>query len=622
MMKFKKSYAFLFAGVLALSVGAGLLHTMPETSPVKAAEGDVYNIVTSEADLVAGDSYLIARINTSGMGYVMADQGNTGYRYRVGLPTSNLLGSGESRQITWYDGNGGASGAALGDHFVEFVLGGESGKWTFQDSETNAYLVLNSNGNNIHSSTGADSNGWSITINPSSYEATISPNNFSDRSINYNSSSPRFACYKPSSNQQSVTLFRKSTAVVSSPTVNVSGTTAGMVGAEVELTAVTQGFSSEEYVYNWTVAEGSEALISLANETAQTVTVSLNNVGTATINLEVTAGEETANTSVAITINDVLTVAEAKALEDGTNAYVRGIVYAKYGSSYYIADSDGAGMQLFTYSTLNVNLGDQIVVNGETDTYNSAKQLANPVIMSTEATGQTVTPKTVTYDDLNDDLLSDYIAIENMVWHSGAASTTNIHFYENGDSSKDLVLYNHSSNSADYESALATAMTDWQEDVTTVTLTGVYARFNQTLEINLTSASTYEVDKVETFARSFLANLTCDPDGVTAPSTEEWNALADEFALLSEEEKAVFTTGEGASQVVNEAIAKYDYVMDKYGDSTYTNFMNRTLTENVNGVVPAVDQTNNIIIIVSVCVLALSAIAVFVIVYRRKRLSK
>ena len=107
MMKFKKSYAFLFAGVLALSVGAGLLHTMPETSPVKAAEGDVYNIVTSEADLVAGDSYLIARINTSGMGYVMADQGNTGFRYRVGLPTSNLLGSGESRQITWYDGNGG-----------------------------------------------------------------------------------------------------------------------------------------------------------------------------------------------------------------------------------------------------------------------------------------------------------------------------------------------------------------------------------------------------------------------------------------------------------------------------------------------------------------------------------
>lgn len=620
MMKFKKSYAFLFAGVLALSVGAGLLHTMPETSPVKAAEGDVYNIVTSEADLVAGDSYIIAYINSSGS-YVMANQGNTNYRYRVGLPTSNLLGSGDSRQITWYDGNGGATGSAIGDRFAEFVLGGETGKWTLQDSETNKYLALTANSNHLYSKD-TDDNGWSITIDDSSYEANISPNKYTSRRIQYNSNNnqERFATY--TGTQNDVMLFRKSTAAVTSPTVNVSGTTAGMVGAEVELTAVTQGFSSEEYVYNWTVAEGSEALVSLTNETTKTVTVSLNNVGTATINLEVTAGEETANTSVAITINDVLTVAEAKALEDGTNAYVRGIVYAKYGLSYYIADSDGTGMQLHTYSTLNVNLGDQIVVNGKTGTYNSAKQLANPIIMSTEATGQTVTPKTVTYDELNDDLLSDFITIENMVWHSGAASATNIHFYENGDSSKDLVLYNHSSDSADYESALATAMTDWQEDVTTVTLTGVYAKYKQTLEINLTSATTYEVDKVETFARSFLANLTCDPDGVTAPSTEEWNALADEFALLSEEEKAVFTTGEGASKVVNEAIAKYDYVMDKYGDSTYTNFMNRTLTENVNGVVPAVDQTNNIIIIVSVCVLALSAIAVFVIVYRRKRLSK
>ena len=620
MMKFKKSYAFLFAGVLALSVGAGLLHTMPETSPVKAAEGDVYNIVTSETDLVAGDSYIIAYINSSGS-YVMANQGNTNYRYRVGLPTSNLLGSGDSRQITWYDGNGGATGSAIGDRFAEFVLGGETGKWTLQDSETNKYLALTANSNHLYSND-TDDNGWSITIDGSSYEANISPNKYTSRRIQYNSNKnqERFATY--TGTQNDVMLFRKSTAEVTSPTVNVSGTTVGMVGANVELTAVTQGFSSEEYVYNWTVAEGSETLVSLTNETTKTVTVSLNDVGTATINLEVTAGVEAANTSVAITINNVLTVAEAKAVEDDTDVYVRGIVYAKYGSSCYIADSDGTGMQLHTYSALNVNLGDQIVVNGKTDTYNSAKQLANPVIMSTEATGQTVTPKTVTYEELNDNLLSDYIAIENMVWHNGAASAENIHFYENGDSSKDLVLYNHSDNSADYESALAAAMTDWQEDVTTVTLAGVYAKYRQTLEINLTSTTTYEVDKVETFARSFLANLACDPDGVKAPSTEEWNALAAEFALLSEEEKTVFTTGEGASQVVNEAIAKYDYVMDKYGDSTYTNFMNRTLTENVNDIVPAVDQTNNIIIIVSVCVLALSAIAVFVIIYRRKRLSK
>lgn len=616
MMKFKKPYAFLVAGLLCVATGVGIYNAGPSVEPVKAGEGDIYNIVTSADQLVAGDSYII--VSNASSKFIMANQGHTNYRYRVGLPTDNLSGSGENQQISWFDGNGGASGAALGDHFVEFVLGGEEGKWTLQDSETQNYLRLDTDGNNLNSGESAE---WSITIG-TDFVANISPNSYPTRSINYNSSSPRFACYKSTSNQADVVLYRKANAAIGGePSVAISGATTGYEGSDIVLTAQTRNFTGTEFTYAWSVAEDDAELVSLTNETTSEVTVNLLKEGTATINLTVTSGEEVATASIDVTISSVLTVSEAKLLKDDTTTYVRGIVYAQYGDSFYIADEDGTGMQLFTYNDLGIAVGEEVVVTGTISTYNEGKQLNNPEIITHEVSDKVVTPKTVTYNDLENSLVNDYILIEDMVWHSGAASATNIYFYENGNSSNELVLYNHSSNSADYEGALTTAMSTWQQDVTTVTLAGVYGVFKDTLEIFLTSATTYEVDKVDTFARSFIANLTCDPTGQTAPSVEEWNTLAEEFALLSEEEKALFKQETSDNELINAATEKYDYILGKYTDETYTNFMERTITPSpVNsGLAPVFNQTNNIIIIVSVCVLAISAIGVFIVISKKRK---
>ncbi len=598
MMKFKKSYAFLFAGVLALSVGAGLLHTMPETSPVKAATTTTDTIVVSDTN-ATGSSYVEFSGVTKESGAVYAGEN---------AKNSNSI------QLRSSKSSSGIVSTTSGGYIREV-----SATWA---SNTDAARTLDVYGSNVAFTKATELYNVADTVTKlGSIKYSATPNSLQITGdyqyVGVRSNSGALYLESLSFTWESAT---------SDPTVNIIGTTEGTAESSLTLEASASNFTGSTLTYNWTVLEEDMELVSLENETTSAVKVNLLKSGVATINLTVTdENENTASKSVDVTIHDVISVAEAKKLSSGT-AYVKGIVYALYGSPY-IADADGTGMQLYAGygATLNCKVGDEIIVKGTISVFNDAVQLGSPVILETVSTGKTVTPKTVTYDELNDDLLSDYIAIENMVWHSGkptVGSNSNIEFYSNGDSSKKFVLYSHKNNSADYIASLNTAMTDWQEDVTTVTLTGVYAKYNQTLEINLTSATTYEVDKVETFARSFLANLTCDPDGVTAPNTEEWNALAAEFALLSEEEKTVFTTGEGASQVVNEAIAKYDYVMDKYGDSTYTNFMNRTLTENVNDIVPAVDQTNNIIIIVSVCVLALSAIAVFVIIYRRKRLSK
>ena len=601
MMKFKKSYAFLFAGVLALSVGAGLLHTMPETSPVKAATTTTDTIVVGDTN-ATGSSYVefSGVVKESGAVYAGENAKNTQ--------------AGNSIQLRSNGSSSGIVSTTSGGYIREV-----SATWA---SNTSTSRTLDVYGSNVAFTKATELYNVADTVTKlGSIKYSATPN-----SLQITGDYQYVGVRSNSGALYLSSLGFTWESATSDPTVSIVGTTEGPVESSLTLEASASNFTGSTLTYSWTVAEEDTELVSLENETTSTVKVNLLKSGVATINVTVAdENENSVSKSVDVTIHDVISVAQAKQLSSGT-AYVKGIVYAMYGSPY-IADADGTGMQLYAgyNATLDCEVGDEIIVKGTIDVYNSAVQLASPVILETLSTGKTVTPKTVTYDELNDDLLSDYITIENMVWHSEkptAGSSSNINFYSNGDSSKKFVLYSHKDNSADYIASLNAAMTDWQEDVTTVTLTGVYAKYNQTLEINLTSATTYEVDKVETFARSFLANLTCDPDGVTAPSTEEWNALAAEFALLSEEEKAVFTTGEDASQVVNEAIAKYDYVMNKYGDSTYTNFMNRTLTENVNGIVPTVDQTNNIIIIVSVCVLALSAIAVFVIIYRRKRLSK
>ena len=610
---FKKVSALLLGLTMLGGVFGGALLARDPGGVVNAADGDIYEVVTSESELAAGDTVIIVSnpSSASTAKQIMANQGNTNYRYRVQLPSANLTGSGAGMQITWFDGNGGltAEDAAVGTHLVEFTLGGSSGAWTFQDTETDQYLRLNSSGNNLQSGETAN---WTISFN--SVTAEISPTAYTDRFINYNAGSPRFACYRESSNQVDISLFKKQVEVTTEPTATISGSASGVVGDTIELTANLRNFTETELLYEWSVAEGSENLVSIANGETLTASVTLLEAGNATINFIAMGNEEMAEASITINIQDVLTVKEAKELADGETPYVRGIVYAQYGDSFYIADEDGTGMQLFTYSVLGIAVGEEVVVTGEMDTYNEGRQLAQPVIISNEPTEKTVTPKVVTFDELNNSLINDFIAVENMVWHSGAASEINIRFHEEGDSAKELVLYNHKSNSAAYAGALTTAMADWEADVTTVTLAGVYGVYKTTLEIFLTSVTTYEIDAVDTFARKFLATELCD-NGVTEPDTALWAGLKTEFDALDAEEQTVLreATGNEQGNVVEQAMRRYDYIIEKYGADRYENFIAREITPASNVVDNFFGSNDNltIILVVTITLVSLSILIGF-----------
>ena len=75
-------------------------------------------------------------------------------------------------------------------------------------------------------------------------------------------------------------------------------------------------------------------------------------------------------------------------------------------------------------------------------------------------------------------------------------------------------------------------------------------------------------------ANSILDNVTCD-NGVTPPSVEAWDAVAAEYANLTiAYEKGLLTDSSTVTEI-QEALAKYDYIVAKYGSSTYADFLDR-----------------------------------------------
>lgn len=80
--------------------------------------------------------------------------------------------------------------------------------YSFYDNVDKDYLALTVNDNKLQSSTSATNANaqWTVTVS-SDGVATIKNCNFTDREVMYNTSSPRFACYKGT--QQTVSLYRR-----------------------------------------------------------------------------------------------------------------------------------------------------------------------------------------------------------------------------------------------------------------------------------------------------------------------------------------------------------------------------------------------------------------------------
>lgn len=126
----------------------------------------------------------------------------------------------------------------------------------------------------------------------------------------------------------------------------------------------------------------------------------------------------------------------------------------------------------------------------------------------------------------------------------------------------------------------------------------------------------------EEFATKFLTNLTCD-GGITKPSKSVWNELKEDFNKLDETEKSILRNEDFSNNESNicKAMERYDYIVLKYGESEYTNFIGRNLDVNNTNLYLQVAQSNVFIFMIAM----VSIISITTIIYfglRKKHIRK
>ena len=116
----------------------------------------------------------------------------------------------------------------------------------------------------------------------------------------------------------------------------------------------------------------------------------------------------------------------------------------------------------------------------------------------------------------------------------------------------------------------------------------------------------------EDFANQFLDIVTCDSTGETAPAYKynySWQALNDLFDQLEPTEQSTLKTVDiSGTDVVAQAMARYNLIVAKYG---YTNFVNRTISNVSNRIMNINNNSEVTIIVVSMIAIVMSSVLAF-----------
>ncbi len=341
-----------------------------------------YVKVTNANQLVAGNEYILVA-STSNASFAMGSMGSN-LRNSVSVTDNNDVVSIQNEEV------------------AVLTLGGSIGAWTFLASDNNEYLSYSGSSNQLHSSSAANDNAskWIITD-----EFKLESANVTGRYLQYNASSPRFACY--TATQTDAYLYVKEGSAINTKTDPAFSFSANSVEANVGESFTAPTFSNPNNV-SVTFSSSDPSVASITNEgvvtllAAGTTVISATSVeddnylaGTASYTLTVT------DPNAPGTENNPYTVAQAigNAPESGisANVYIRGIVSAFYNTNimgdgsnyrYYISDDGTTNNQLVVYKGKGLNnvafanaddlrIGDIVTIYGGLNTYNSAAQVAS-----------------------------------------------------------------------------------------------------------------------------------------------------------------------------------------------------------------------------------------------------
>ena len=127
------------------------------------------------------------------------------------------------------------------------------------------------------------------------------------------------------------------------------------------------------------------------------------------------------------------------------------------------------------------------------------------------------------------------------------------------------------------------------------------------------------------FSKTFLEELICDPTGTSAPDAEGWELLGLFYEDVDEAGKNLLkeAAGDENGTILEQCVARYDYVVGKYGSETYSDFIGRSperplgLSAGLNGGL-TVDDTATWTCVAILFAAALTAGSAFIIKRRRE----
>ena len=88
-----------------------------------------------------------------------------------------------------------------------------------------------------------------------------------------------------------------------------------------------------------------------------------------------------------------------------------------------------------------------------------------------------------------------------------------------------------------------------------------------------------EPSQAESYAEMFLESMTCDGKGAITAVEGTWETLSELYADLSDSDKGILkqaNANKDSESLVEQAVARYDYIVGKYGVEQYPDFMGRT----------------------------------------------
>ena len=504
--------------------------------------------------------------------------------------TVALYSEGASMELSAVDSYGsGTSYTASpnGAYPLTVEEGSETGSFAFVND--GKYLSWTS-GNSLGTSTTKSVNTSWYVINHDTYTVILNAATNS-REIWWNSGSPRFACYEgktPSTSGYNSVALAKLEVIPVRGTVAITAPTA---------TLLKKGTVAQAE-FSWTPAEGSSATISSYTWTSSEPTV------------------------ISVSGDTYTALAPGKAKLTLTATDSTGQEYTQSTSDITVVDVVSGSYE----KKYNVEVGDTIAIVCET--------------AETQMSG--ISSKIGTYVFYNEAPASVYdFVLEEGSAEGSFALKNSEDKYLAWAGSTDLSLVDEVANNASWT---ITFDNEGNATIANVALDGEAHRsiaWNKTSPrfapylSGQTAVQIYgpEVALEPTavaFAQSIIDDLTCDANGKTAPSTSEWDALEEAFGSVTADGKAQLKRYHAAhhenpvtdKEVVEEAMAKYDYVVGKYGSDRYADFIDRDPAPVAGGMYYdlSVESSNNAMTIIIITVSAISVLAfTTLLVFKKKK---